>query len=69
MALLGTLLGMFGDSTACGDRETLVQPGDWVDVKCTLPSGHDGNHYDSRNVLEWGDEPLRDRKDRPSHFG
>jgi hypothetical protein len=69
MGLLDTLLGMFGDSTACGDRETLIQPGGWVNVKCTRPSGHDGNHYDSRSVLEWGDDPLHDYKDRPSHFG
>jgi hypothetical protein len=34
MGLLGTLLGMFGDSTACGDRETLIQPGGWVNVGC-----------------------------------
>ena len=38
----------------CGDRETLIQPGDWVHVKCTRADDHDGNHYNDRHGLEWG---------------
>jgi hypothetical protein len=69
VGIIDTLLGVLSDSTTCGDRETLIQPGEWVDVRCTLPSDHDGNHYDSRSNLEWGNEPLQDYGDRPSYFG
>lgn len=69
MGILDSLLGAFGGSSQCGDRETLIQPGGWVDVRCTRDPGHAGNHYDSHHTLEWGDEPLHDYKDRPAHFG
>lgn len=63
------IMGLFGRSTKCGDKEELVQPGGLVKVKCTRTEGHDGNHYDRWNNLEWGNDPLVDYKDRASHFG
>lgn len=73
MGLLDTLLRNLIGPPTCGDKETLVQPGEPVHVKCTFPPGHGGNHFDSRSYLQWGDyahdELLRDRpelfKNRP----
>lgn len=67
MGLFGTFLRKLSGPPTCGDKETLVQPGDYMDFKCTLPSGHSGNHYDSRYSLQWGRHPHHELfKDRPA---
>lgn len=68
MGLRDILSGLLDGTTTCGDLETLIQPGGSVNVRCSLPTDHDGNHYDRTSVLEWGNEPLHDFKDRRAHF-
>lgn len=69
MGLLDRLLGRLTGPPVCGARETLVQPGDPVNVKCTFPPGHDGNHFDRRHYLQWGEYSRNDlHRDHPDLF-
>ena len=42
---------MPGDGSECGEQTSVMRDGIWVQVWCTDPPGHGGEHYD--RIFSW----------------